>query len=88
MRILSNSIGASGGPSLRAMRKVVFVKVLPLLPYAGTLGVFSACGCGSCPACLGTSASIVGLALYIGTKKLLRGRERGEKKAKGGEGHA
>ncbi|MEN3027992.1 MAG: hypothetical protein ABDH29_01945 [Aquificaceae bacterium] len=56
-------------------------KTLPLLPYAGTFGVFSACGCGQCPACLGASAGVVGLAIYIGTKKLLSLKGRG-----GGEG--
>ncbi|MCS6876290.1 MAG: hypothetical protein N3C57_06340 [Aquificaceae bacterium] len=47
------------------------IRTLPLLPYAGSFGVFSACGCGQCPACLGVSASAVGLVLYIGVKKLL-----------------
>ncbi|MFN3869911.1 MAG: hypothetical protein ACK4MW_00265 [Aquificaceae bacterium] len=53
-------------------------KLLPLLPSSGGFLYMLSCGCGQCPACLGSSASVVGLALYIGTKKLLR-RKRHEK---------
>jgi len=67
------------------MLKKVFVKTLPLVPYAGTLGVFSACGCGHCPACLGASASVVGLALLIGSKKLLSPIRGGEAEGEGGK---
>ncbi|MCS6999210.1 MAG: hypothetical protein N2648_04330 [Aquificaceae bacterium] len=59
------------------MRKDRLIRKLPLLPYAGTLALFSTCGCGHCPACLGASASVVGLALYIGTKRLLSLKGRG-----------
>lgn len=61
------------------MLKKTFIKTLPLVPYAGTFGVFSACGCGQCPACLGASASMVGLTLLIGSKKLISSiRRKGE----------
>jgi len=56
------------------MKKVSF----KLLPSSGGFLYMLSCGCGHCPACLGSSASVVSLALYIGTKKLL-GRKSHEK---------
>ncbi|MFN3599146.1 MAG: hypothetical protein ACK4VK_05360 [Aquificaceae bacterium] len=49
-----------------------------LLPSSGGFLYMLSCGCGQCPACLGSSASVVALALYIGTKKLLRRKSHEE----------
>ncbi|MFN3976937.1 MAG: hypothetical protein ACK4LT_07750 [Aquificaceae bacterium] len=54
--------------------KRISLKLLPFLPSSGGFLYMLSCGCGHCPACLGSSASMVGLALYIGTKKLLKGK--------------
>ncbi len=57
------------------MFKKAFIKTLPLVPSVGAFGYMSACGCGHCPACIGSSAVVVGMAVYIGVKKLLGSKE-------------
>ncbi len=53
------------------MLKKTLIKTLPLAPSVGAFGYMSACGCGHCPACIGSSAIVVGMAVYLSAKKLL-----------------
>ncbi|GEM_PF-3252793 len=59
------------------MLKKTLIKTLPLAPSVGAFGYMSACGCGHCPACIGSSAVVVGMAVYLSAKRLL---ESGGKK--------
>ncbi len=52
------------------MLKKTLIKTLHLAPSVGVFGYMSACGCGHCLACIGSSAVVVGMAVYLSAKKL------------------
>ncbi len=72
-------------PFLKEEDMKVLYKLLPSASLMLSFGTFSVCGCGQCPACIGASASMVGLLAYISTKKLVVGKEAWNgKKQEGG----